>query len=111
VARWFASLRRSGEIAHVRRRGVRAIVPTLTAFATGDRPGPRVGRVAISIPKAVGSAVVRNRIKRQLKGALDALPAPKSPLRLVVIVKPEAAAEPYARLAADLGAVLRRLPP
>ncbi len=111
MARWFLSLRRSGEVAHVRRRGARAIVPTLTAFATSDRSGARSARVAISIPRVVGSAVVRNRIKRRLKGALDALPPPATPLRLVFIVKPEAAAEPYARLAADLGAALRRLAP
>jgi len=104
--RWFAALRRSGEIAAVRRRGRRAGSTTLVAYALPAAGGG--DRLAISVSKSVGGAVVRNRVRRRIRGALEALPAPPTALRLLLVAQPAAAAEPYARLAADLAALLAR---
>ena len=105
--RWFASLRRPGEIVRVRRRGRRIDAATLSAYASDARDAP--SRIAVTVSKDVGGAVVRNRTKRRIKGALDALDAPRSPLRLVVIARRAAATEPYARLAYDVATALERL--
>ncbi len=105
--RWYVSLRRSGEIAYVRRNGRHAGVETLSLYANAAPSGPP--RVAVTVSKAVGGAVVRNRVKRRIKGALDALPPPASPLRLVIVARPQAASQPYERLAGSLAAGLARL--
>ncbi|NUT32381.1 MAG: ribonuclease P protein component [Hamadaea sp.] len=66
--------------------------------------GPRAGFV---VSKAVGGAVVRNKVKRRLRHLvaerLDAYPPGTD---LVVRALPAAAAAPYAQLAADLDAAL-----
>lgn len=59
----------------------------LYAFERDDEPGePRLG---LAVPKAVGSAVTRNRIKRQLREAwrerLEGVPAGRD---YVLIAKP-----------------------
>jgi len=105
--RWFAALRRSGEIAAVRRRGRRAAATTLAGYALPAASGGV--RLAVSVSKSVGGAVVRNRIRRRIRGALEALPPPATALRLLVVANPAAAREPYARLAADVAGVLERL--
>jgi ribonuclease P protein component len=107
--RWYASLRRSGEIAFVRRRGVRAGTETLAAHTAAARGGP--ARIAITVSKAVGGAVVRNRVKRRIKGALDRLPAPAHGLRVVIVARPVAAAVSYDRLARDVSEIMARLRP
>lgn len=63
----------------------------------------------VTVAKSVGGAVVRNRVRRRIKGALDGLAPPTEPTRLVLVARPSAAIEPYARLAQDLEAVLVRL--
>ncbi len=104
--RWYDRLRRSGEIAFVRRTGKRAGLPTLTAYAVSGRGRPRV---AIAASKAVGPAVTRNLVRRRIRGALDELPPLREPLRLLLVAKPGAGAAPYARLAADVAAALGSL--
>ena len=90
-----------------RRAGARTLV---THLATAERSrataGPRVGFV---VNKAVGSAVVRNRVKRRLRHAAGARIAllPDDAL-LVVRAQPPAAAASYEELAADLDRCLDR---
>lgn len=105
--RWFDPLRRQSEIAYVRRRGRRAGFVTLSAFGL-EADGARC-RIGITVSKAVGGAVVRNLVRRRIRGALEALPARPAPVRILFIARPEAAGEPYTRLAADVAAALRRL--
>jgi ribonuclease P protein component len=106
--RWYESLRRQAEIAHVRRRGRRASTGTFTAYAaelTAARP-----RIAVTIAKTVGNAVVRNRIRRRVRGALDVLgPQLATRTGLLVVARPQAAAASYAELASDVAAALREL--
>jgi ribonuclease P protein component len=108
--RWFASLRRAGDFARVRRRGRRAALPTLSAFGVPRPSGPL--RVGITASKAVGPAVVRNRVRRRVQGALDALrpvPGAGAAADLVIVLRPEAAGASYERLAADVAAALAGL--
>ena len=102
--RWYDRLRRPREIAYVRRRGRRFALTTIAAFA-GEGAGRR-SSVAISVSAALGGAVVRNRIRRRIRGTLDLLAPLEPPLRLLFVARQPAATEPYARLAADVrGAV------
>jgi ribonuclease P protein component len=63
----------------------------------------------VTVSKAVGGAVVRNLVRRRIRGALDGLPVPARPVRLLFVAKPAAAAAGYGRLAADVAAALGRL--
>jgi ribonuclease P protein component len=70
---------------------------------------PSTARVGFVVPRAVGPAVARNRVRRRLRhllrDRLDRLPAGS---RLVVRVLPPAAAAPYPALAAALDRALDR---
>jgi ribonuclease P protein component len=106
--RWYDSLRRQAEIAHVRRRGRRAAAGTFAAYAAElacARP-----RVAVTVAKTVGKAVVRNRIRRRVRGALEALGPQLAPhTGLLVIARPQAAQATYQELAADVARALADL--
>ena len=92
------------------RRGVRAgrrlLVGQLYVRADADEP-PRVGFV---VSRAVGQAVVRNRVRRRLRhlaaGYLHRLPRGSL---LVLRANPRAATAKYAELAAELDVVLEAL--
>jgi len=105
--RWYDRLRRSSDIAFVRRRGKPAGTSGLTAYGLADRGGRT--RVAVTVASSVGGAVTRNLVKRRIRGALDALGPPAVPLRLLIVAKPAAAALPYDRLARDVATALGRL--
>jgi ribonuclease P protein component len=76
------------------------------ALATSPAAGARAGFV---VSRAVGGAVVRNRIRRQLRHLVAArLPQLPAGARLVVRVLPAAAGSSSAQLAGDLDAGLRR---
>jgi ribonuclease P protein component len=97
------------------RSGCRAGTHTLVAHVAVDHdghataPGSRVGFV---VSKAVGNAVVRNRVKRRLRhlvrGHLASLEQLPRPVVLVVRALPPAAGATYAELGADLGRSLGR---
>ncbi|HMD02175.1 MAG TPA: ribonuclease P protein component [Candidatus Baltobacteraceae bacterium] len=107
--RWYDRLRRQSEFAAVRRRGRQAGAATLAAFALEGPAGPP--RIGVTVSKAVGGAVVRNRIRRRVLGALDARGPGPMPARVLIVVRPAAALESYERLAHDLNATLGRLVP
>jgi ribonuclease P protein component len=102
-------LTRSTEFSATVRRGVRAGTATLVVHLLLDPPvSTGHARAGLVAPRAVGGAVVRNRVQRRLR----ALVAPR--LRgsvpteswLVVRALPEAASATSARLAADLDQAL-----
>jgi ribonuclease P protein component len=105
--RWYHRLQRSGEIAFVRRRGKPAGRETLDAYAAPG--GGRDTRIAVSVSKAVGNAVVRNLVRRRIRGALDACDPLEAGIRLLIVAKPAAAAASFMGLAGDVSAVLDRL--
>ena len=104
--RWYERLRRSSDIASVRRRGRRSGGPLFAAFGVlgGDRTA-----VAVSVSKAVGNAVVRNTVRRRVRGALDASPPVPAGLRVLFVARPAAAQAPYAAVAADVARIMREL--
>jgi ribonuclease P protein component len=106
--RWYDPLRRRAEIAFVRRRGRVASTPTLTAYLV-EPAGPR-SRFGVTVSARVGKAVVRNLVRRRIRGALDQLPVPAAPLRVLFVAKPAAAAAAYTRLAADVARALGAKP-
>ncbi|WP_084704199.1 ribonuclease P protein component [Phaeacidiphilus oryzae] len=117
-------LRRREDFATAVRRGRRAGRPLLVVHLRRDVAAPevstgnphRVGgmtppaRAGFVVSKAVGPAVVRNRVKRRLRhlvrDRLDLLPAGSL---VVVRALPPAAGAEYADLARDLDTALRRL--
>jgi putative membrane protein insertion efficiency factor/ribonuclease P protein component len=106
--RWYGRLRRKSEIAFVRRRGRRVALPSLAAYAVAARD--RRTRVAVTVGKGVGGAVVRNLVRRRIVGALEALGGDaERPSVILIVAQPPAASLPYARLAADVAAALARL--
>jgi ribonuclease P protein component len=115
-------LRHRSEFTLAVRQGVRAGRPTVTGHlftrppdeppagaGHAAPPGPPA-KVGFIVSRAVGPAVVRNRVKRRLRvlarGYLGVLPAGSL---LVVRANPPAAAARQADLAADLDLVMNRL--
>jgi ribonuclease P protein component len=99
---------RSGEdFRHTIRRGRRAAQPTLVTHVVPGTDGPT--SVGFVVSKAVGSAVVRNRVKRRLRHLMrervDALPAGT---RVVVRALPPSAPATSADLGTALDVALRR---
>jgi ribonuclease P protein component len=85
----------------LRRRGTRARSGPLTVTYAEDRPPtePALARVAFAVPRRVGKAVVRNRVRRRLRAILadagtDRLP----PGAYLVAVRPGADDLPYREL-------------
>ena len=108
-----ARLHESADFRRVTRSGVRAGRPTLVVPATtGAVPQSRVGFV---VSKAVGGAVVRNRVKRRLRHLVAGqLPTTLAARDVVVRALPAAATTP-GRLGDDLSSawaqVMHRLSP
>lgn len=74
---------------------------------TSTTTGPLVGFV---VSKAVGTAVVRNRVKRRLRHAVrERIATVPAGSVLVVRAQPAAAASSYPELAADLDRCLQRV--
>jgi ribonuclease P protein component len=109
-------LRRREDFATAVRRGRRAGRPHLVVHLSGNRdphasqgsaPPTRAGFV---VSKAVGNAVVRNRVQRRLRHLLrDRLALLPAGSLVVVRALPGAGAAAYDQLARDLDAALERL--
>lgn len=108
-----ARMRRSAEFGLATRTGSRAGRPLLSGHLLVRPDSAEPARVGFVVSKAVGSAVVRNTVRRRLRhlarGYLRLLPGGSL---LVVRAAPGAAKACQADLAADLdlviGALLRR---
>ena len=105
--RWYERLRRSSEIAFVRRRGRQVSLACLTGYAVTARQSRT--SVAVTVAKPVGGAVTRNLVRRRIRGALDATQPLPVPLRILFVAKPAAAAASYERLEGEVGDLLARL--
>ncbi len=102
-------IRRPQEFQLVKRTGRRAGGRTLSAHLVVV-PGGEPAKVGFVVSRAVGPAVVRNRVKRRLRELMRVrLASLPGGCMLVVRVHPAAAAVRQADLAADLDPVLRRL--
>lgn len=104
-----ARLRSRAEFAETTRLGRRAGVPGLVVYLrAADGAGPT--RAGFIVSRAVGPAVVRNRVRRRLRhlvaARLERLPAGA---QLVVRATPPAAGEDSAALAHQFDRALERL--
>src|SRR4051794_13261407 len=106
-------MRNSEDFRQTIRSGKRSASPTLVAHLVvgglGAPGGSGHTSVGFVVSKAVGPAVVRNRVKRRLRHLMrdrvDRLPAGS---RLVIRALPRAAQEKTSSLAGDLDAALSR---
>ncbi|WP_282847724.1 ribonuclease P protein component [Microbacterium oxydans] len=86
--------------------GARVITSVLT---TGENRAARFGFI---ISKQVGTAVVRNSVRRRLKAVCaEALPRVPEGTDVVIRALPASATASYAELRADVDRCLRRLEP
>jgi ribonuclease P protein component len=108
-----ARMRRSADFTSATRRGIRTGRPLVSGHLLVEPDGDQQPLVGFVVSKAVGPAVVRNRVKRRLRHLarcqLGSLPRGSL---LVLRASPRAATACQADLAADvdlvIGALLRR---
>jgi ribonuclease P protein component len=104
--RAYQSLRRRADFARLSRRGKRRVAEHLVLLAAEGRGETRVG---ITVTKAIGGAVVRNRLRRRIKAILDRWPLGRPPYRdLLFIARPGAGEAPFEALAGEVGRLLER---
>ncbi|MFI1410613.1 ribonuclease P protein component [Streptomyces sp. NPDC020707] len=110
-------LRRREDFATAVRRGRRAGRPLLVVHLRSGATDPHVPgentpptRAGFVVSKAVGGAVVRNKVKRRLRHLMRTRVARLTPGSLVVVrALPGAGDADHAQLARDLDAALERL--
>lgn len=102
--RRYQSLRRRSDFARVQRRGKRQVGPLFVLLTSPARDASRVG---ITVSKAIGNAVVRNRLRRRVKALLDRSSFGGPPHRdVVLIARPGAGEADFAAVAAELARLL-----
>lgn len=102
-------IRRGVEFAAVLKRGKRARRGAVVVHTARRENGPAAGgsRAGFVVSKAVGGAVVRNRVKRRLRDvAAERMDAWPSNCDVVIRALPEAATAPRSRLAQDVDAAV-----
>lgn len=103
--RRYQSLRRRSDFTRVQRRGKRQVGPLFVLLATEARGASRVG---ITVSKAIGNAVVRNRLRRRVKAILDRSAFGAPPYRdVLLIARPGAGEAEFTAVAEELGRLLR----
>lgn len=106
-------LRRSDDFRRAVRSGRRAarravVLHVLAQADTGDAVGP--ARVGFVVNKAVGNAVLRNRVHRRLRAVMAARLSDLPPGSLTVVrALPSSASASYDDLVADVDGALSRL--
>lgn len=101
-------LTRGAEYKAVVRRGRRcAAAHTVTYVLASDEP--RAARFGFIVNKQVGSAVVRNTVRRRLKAVCaEALPGLQSGADIVIRALPDAATLPFGELRDEVSRCLTR---
>ncbi len=97
------SLKRRADFARVRGRGRRFQSRRLAVYSLMKREGPV--RLGIVVGREVGSAVVRNLVRRRLREAARRLVGSR-PRDIVIIARPESARADFAELSRDLAEAL-----
>jgi ribonuclease P protein component len=101
------SLKRSEDFRRVRETGATARRNGVTVFVAPATPGHPGGRAGITVPGRVGGAVVRNRLRRRLRAALQRSDLGRD-RDVVVRVDPSAAGANYLELETSLRNALSR---
>ena len=90
------SISRSAEFAEVRARGIKFRAGALAlVYLPGDEPGVRLG---MSIPRKVGKAVVRNKLRRRIKAIFRDQVSSIATGSYVLLAYPQSAALDYHQL-------------
>ena len=94
----------------IRRYGSHLILRAFLTVNESDSLQPKPSLIGISIGKKVSKkAVIRNRIKRQLKGAIrEMLPAIAPGWKIIIIVKPQAIECEYEHFLLELEELLKQ---
>jgi ribonuclease P protein component len=100
-------LRKRRDYLRVQRYGTRSFGRFLVVIA--ERHKETSGKVGITIPKKVGRAHVRNKIKRRIKHILRTNQELFHEKSLVVVVKESSAGTDFSELSGDLIDACRRL--
>jgi ribonuclease P protein component len=106
--RRFASLRRQADFARVRRHGRRLSTKSLVIFRSDPLPDDVASLVGITVNKSIGTAVVRNKLRRRLAAIVNEALTPERTVRLLVVASPEAAQTTFAALRAEVTSALQR---
>jgi ribonuclease P protein component len=104
---------RSADFRTVYDNGTRLSGPLFAAFCMPRRQGDGAGvRIGLTVPKALGGAVVRNRIKRRLRAAFRLHRADWLLIDWDIVLNPRKAAilAPFADLERALAEVIRKCP-
>ena len=105
-----ARMRRRPEFSAAIRDGSRSGRPSLAGHLLIRRGSDEAPKIGFIVSRAVGQAVVRNRVRRRLRhlvaGYLHVLPRGSL---LVLRANPPAATASHADLAIELGAIIRAL--
>jgi len=88
--RRFASLCRQADFARLRRQGRRIPTKSLLIYRSDARPGDPGSLVGITVSKAIGKAVVRNKLRRRLAAVVNEALEPHGPMRLLIVARPGA---------------------
>ncbi|MGB6521287.1 MAG: ribonuclease P protein component [Candidatus Cybelea sp.] len=100
-----ASLRRQADFARLRRAGRRVSTKSLTIYRS-DSLADDMSFVGITVSKAIGKAVVRNKLRRRLSAIVrEALPSCRA-MRLLLVPRPSAAEASFADLKAQVTSAL-----
>ena len=102
-----ARIRKRGDFVRIQQRGRKVSSGPLVGLALPSA-GPTV-RLGITVSSKVGNAVVRARVKRQLREFFRRRRASCPPVDLVVIARPSAREATSAELARAFGALLSSL--
>lgn len=103
-----ASLRRQADFARLRRQGRRIATKNLTIYRGDALPGDTVSLVGITVSKAIGKAVLRNRLRRRLSAIIRDVLDPQRAGRVLVIARPPAAQALFGDLKAEVTSALER---
>ena len=104
--RRFATLNRQADFARLRRLGRRTSTKSLVIYRSDVLAGETSSRVGITVSKAVGKAVIRNKLRRRLAAIIHEALACERASRLLVVARPVAAGLAYPELRAELTSAL-----
>lgn len=101
-------IRKRRDYLRVQRFGMRSFGRFLVVIAQRQKDST-LGKIGITVPKKVGAAHVRNKIKRRIKHTLRTHQDLFLEKSLVVVVKDSASLADFSELSADLIEACRRL--
>lgn len=103
--RRFASLRRQADFARLRQRGRRSGSSIFSLYRGKPYAGDLKPLVGVTVGKAVGNAVARNRLRRRFRAILDECLNGR-PERLLIVARAGAAGATFASLREQVLAAL-----